>query len=440
MHNALKSISIIWGGMLLAAVVSFLSQVLLARGLSLTDYGLFSAISNLMLIMAPAAGLGMGGYWLKKYGQNGWSAQHWITPSIKLLLISIPFSLIVVALIGNAVWSDTDNRVLIYLLSPIILMRVFSDTASTRFQLEERYTALAIWRMIPPVGRFLLVLLMFVKDLSLYELAIGICVFSLLVTAKGYIYTQPLSKGSILLAGHGDADTVINSNKDIHKELSKLNIFKEIFPFALGSFFGLIYLQSDIVLLSLLAGNDKAGLYNAAFSVMVAVYLLPTAIFNQFLLPKFHRWAVHDVDRFLDVFRFGNASMLLSGFIIMLLVMILSPFMIPLIFGDKYIDTVDILIFLSLCIPLRFLSSSVGGSLVTKNNMKRKVLYQGSVAVFNVLLNVMLIPYYHVYGAVLSTVLSELILLSLYLYGAHRYVFKGKALNGWHLNWRSIST
>ena len=120
--------------------------------------------------------------------------------------------------------------------------------------------------------------------------------------------------------------------------------------------------------------------------------------------------------------------------------MIISPYIIPLFFGDGFSNSIDILIWLSLCIPLRFLSSSVGGCLVTKNNMGRKVVYQGGVAIVNLVLNFLLIPTYYAYGAVISTVFSEFVLLILYLYGANRYVFNGGALKGWNLNWKTLSS
>ena len=61
--------------------------------------------------------------------------------------------------------------------------------------------------------------------------------------------------------------------------------------------------------------------------------------------------------------------------------------------------------------------------------MRRKVVYQGIVALCNVLLNLMLIPRMGIIGAAISTVLSEALLLALYIFGAMRHVFVLN--NGW---------
>ena len=188
----------------------------------------------------------------------------------------------------------------------------------------------------------------------------------------------------------------------------------------------------------MLASYEATALYNAAFAVMLAIYLLPRAIFQQYLLPKYHRWAEHDGERFLNVYRFGNGVMLVIGAIIMVVLMILGPILMPLIFGDKFIETGNVLFWLALSIPIRFLSASVGGSLVTKNNMRKKVKYQGFIALINIVLAIVLIPLYQLNGAIITTIVSESLALVFFLYGAKQHVFGGDAFTGWNLNWRKL--
>lgn len=434
MLTALKSISVVWIGLLFGAGLSFLTQALLARSLSLAEYGLFSAINNFLLVITPLAGLGIGNYWLKKFGQHGWDGNAWVGPSLKLLLISLPLGLFIAFFVGREVWGEPESQWLVLMLLPLLVMQAFNNAVCARFQLEERYTALAIWKIIPTIAKFVVAALTLYLVLGIKGLAIGLCISMTILGVIGLYYTLSLKSSSIALVGHGAFSK--KASAEAAEPISKRAIFKEMMPFTLGGFFGLIYLQSNIFILSFLVGNEQAGLYNAAFAVMVAIYLLPGAIFSQYLMPKYHRWSGRDEEKLLNVFRFGNAAMLVAGVIIMIGVIILSPYIIPLIFGERFLETVDILVWLSLCIPLRFISSSVGGVLVTKDNMKRKVVYQGVIAVFNVAINFVLIPMYQAYGAVLATVISEMLLLMMYLFGAKKYVFQTSVIRGWHLNWK----
>jgi O-antigen/teichoic acid export membrane protein len=208
---------------------------------------------------------------------------------------------------------------------------------------------------------------------------------------------------------------------------------QQSWPFALAGVFYLIYFQSDILLLGWMVGPEAAGLYNAAFAVMAAVYLLPSVAYQKYLLPKLHRWAEHDRPRFLAVYRFGNAASLLLGFAVAAALLLVAPWGMPLVFGEAYRTSGQLLLVLALAVPGRYLATSVGSVLVTQDNMRRKVWLMGLTALVNLALNMLLIPRYGVYGAAWATVASESVLVLAYLYAAWRYVFGREAFRGWTL-------
>jgi len=157
---------------------------------------------------------------------------------------------------------------------------------------------------------------------------------------------------------------------------------------------------------------------------MVAVYMFPAVLYQKFLLPKLHRWANHDKDKFYEVYRKGNIAMLILGIIAMLLVWLLSAWAIPFLFGDEYQNSVNILNILAVSSPIIFVAFSAGATLVTQEHMKLKVKYMGIVALLNLGLNFLLIPLYSAIGAAVATVVSNLVLLILYYYATEKYVFK----------------
>jgi O-antigen/teichoic acid export membrane protein len=194
-------------------------------------------------------------------------------------------------------------------------------------------------------------------------------------------------------------------------------------PFGLAAFFYLIYYQSNIILLKYLIGDEAAGIYNVAFTVMAAVYLLPGVIYQKYLLPKIHRWANHDTQKFYEVYRYGIKAMFTLGIVAMIGIWLTAFWAIPLLFGKKYVDAVSLLNILALSAPIIFLAFNSGATLVTKENMLRKVKYMGYVAILNILLNITLIPLYNTSGAAIATVLSNSVLLYLYSFGTKKYVF-----------------
>jgi len=225
-------------------------------------------------------------------------------------------------------------------------------------------------------------------------------------------------KGKLKLIGH--------ENKEVFKVADEPKIwavFSETWPFGLANLFAFVYVQSDIIMVQKIAGDAEAGYYNASFIILTAILLIPSILFGKFLLPKYHRWANFDNNRFRQSYVFGNKVMLVSGVAITLVVYFTSTYFIPLIFGSNYERSIELMKLLSLSLPITFLSYSVGATLVTKSHMRKKVNFMGVTALGNIVLNLILIPKYGAYGAAYATIVSNLILLLLYYLFAERAVF-----------------
>jgi O-antigen/teichoic acid export membrane protein len=181
-----------------------------------------------------------------------------------------------------------------------------------------------------------------------------------------------------------------------------------------------------------MSGDEQAGFYNIGFVILSAIYIFPSALYQKYLMPKFHRWANHDRNRFYDVYQKGNIVMLILGIIISVVIFASSDFFIPLLFGAQYVKSIELVNILALTLPFYLVAFSVASTLVTQEHMKRKVIYMGLVALFNVILNLILIPIYQAKGAAIATVVSNALLLAIYYYAANKYVFSDK--KGTHEN------
>lgn len=412
--QAVKTISLLWVASIMGAGCAFLTQVLLARELGSTAFGAFSAALAMVMLVAPLASFGVGGFWLKAFGEEGWQAVRWLRGSLKYTLLSTSL-----VLMGLFFWAmlgphDVSTRNLLMVLSVYLLGQVTVELVSAKFQLEERYLSLALWQFLPHLLRLMLVaMLALVIDrlMTLSNVAYAYALISVLVFLFGLLFMWRMYGGQVALKGHGE---VTRKTEPAMPLIGIRQVAVQSWPFGLAGVFYLIYFQSDIILLKYISGDEVAGIYNVAFVIMTAVYMLPSVIYQKFLLPKIHRWANHDRKKFYQVYRTGNWVMLILGILAMLLIWLLSAWGIPLLFGDEYTDAVLPLSILALVAPVRFLNNSVGSSLTTIEFMKKKVFYMGGVALINIIMNFLFIPMYGAVGASISTVLSELMLLACY--------------------------
>lgn len=410
-----KALSALWFSSLLGALFVFLLQVTLARQLSVEQYGIFAAAFTLVALFIPLAGLGVAQLWLKSFGEHGIAAHQMIKPSFYVLLINL--SLVGAVLVSWSLLGPHGDmmQLAIQLLFLYLCGMVALELLATRLQLEERYLTLSLWQVLPSLTRLLVILALIylLQDAFSLSYAVSALAFvGLAMLLLSFIWLQPMIQGKIQLKGHSATP---QTPAKTTPPTSIKAVYSKAWPFGVADWLHLILFQSDIILLQYLAGEQTAGYYNVAFIIIAATLLFPGVVYQRYLLPKMHRWAYHDPHTFHKVFLKGNRIMLAFGILAMLATWLLSPYFIPLVFGEKFTPSLTILNILALAIPILFLSSSYGAVLVTQDNIKTKVKLMSWVALLNITLNVLLIPQYAAMGAVAATLISYSVLLILYI-------------------------
>ena len=416
-RTALGAISMLWVATALGAGMAFLTQALLAHELGPAFYGLFASSLAMVSMIAPLAGFGVSQFWLKVYGGEGWMANRWLRPSLQFLAATTLLTFLIIA-----VWAFTgapeDARVTLLLLSPVVLATLATALLGSKLRLEERHSALAAWQLIAPGSRLLVAaMLLVIPTLAVHFVAAGYGVVSLAVAALAAPQMLAMLRGKMRLHGHGPRSP-ITSPLDTP---SPFQVWSQAWAFGLAAVLYPIFFQISTVLLKYLDGNIEAGIFGIALAVMTAIYLIPATLYQKFLLSKLHRWAVHDKPKFWLVYRHGNLAMLASGVMLAAAVAVGAPWMVPLAFGEKYRAVVPVLLVLAACIPIRFLSTSVGSALLNERHMRYRVFAMGLSAAVVIVLNLALIPAHHELGAAAATVMGEAVLLLTLYAGVRRF-------------------
>lgn len=434
-RRAAGVVTLLWISSLAGGASAFLAQVLLSRYLGPTLYGKLAAALATVTLFFPVAGLGVGQYWLRVFGLEGWNGNRWLGPSMQVVGLSTAFALVSLAAWSSISGQDPTTRMLLIWLSPLVLSQATIDLVSGRFQLEERYQTLALWQAALPVSRLLVVAVAISIGAEICAIVGGMVGAALLLTVAGAFQLFRMLRGNYALAGHPEQE----AHDARHLTSPRLrDVLSGAWPFALSGVFYLAYFQSAVILLEWISGPKAAAIYNVAFVVLAAVYLLPMTIYQKYLMPKLQRWSEHDRKRLLAVYRFGNGCMVATGLFAMALLLLAAPAGVVLVFGAAYAGASRPLLILALGVPIRFLTASVGGVLATRDQMRRKVWCQSAVAVFNISVNAAVIPRFSYVGAAVTTLLSDALLLVLLLIAVQRHIFAESATCGWNLSLRSL--
>ena len=307
------------------------------------------------------------------------------------------------------------------------------ELVSARFQAEERYSALAIWQGLPNALRFFAIFLLVyftVGKLDIYSLVFVYSLIALVLSSVSVKFLKELLKGSSFY--HSRKEVILHNVSSSPESIRSIKVLKEAWPFGLAAVFYLIYLQSDLIFLKYMVDNESAGIYSVSFTFLLAIYLVPGIIFQKFLLPKFHKWSSFNQKKFLEVYQAGNGLMLMLGIIFLVFLFPSISYLVPLFFGKAYSQAIPLIQILIFCLPIRFLASSVEMPLFTRDYMPTKTFIMGLVAFFNIALNIYLIPIYSFYGACISTLISEILLLLFYALAVKRDVFSKDAFRDWN--------
>ncbi len=408
-------------GSLIGSGSSFLIYIVVAREIGPKSFGLFSSALATVNIFSLIAGFGVSQSWLKLFGREGWGGTRWIKPSIKFVILTL-----ILITIGLYIWAylpfqDPVSAKLLIILSFYVYGFISVELVASKLQLEESYNYLALWQSSPNLLRLIVILLgmyFLSAKLNVYGIAIIYASVGLLVLLFAIPHLHRMSKGIFNLKGHG-----VQNKSSYNKPISVLQVFREAWPFGMANLFAFIYVQSDIIMVKYLSGDEEAGYYNVGYVILTAILVIPTIMFGKFLLPKYHRWSNQDTQKFYMVYKRGNAIMIGTGLLAMVGVLLVSNILIPIIFGQAYEASVPMVNILAFSIPISFLAYSVGATLVTNEHMKLKVILMGLVAVINIVCNLLLIPIYEAKGAAIATVGSNFVLLLFYFWGVKKKVF-----------------
>ncbi|GAB2579446.1 hypothetical protein GCM10027066_22230 [Dyella jejuensis] len=401
----------------LGAALTFLTQALLARELAPAGYGLFASSLATITMVAPLAGFGLPQYWLQVYGVEGWAANRWLRPSLRFIGASTLLTLSAVT-----VWSFTgatpDARRILWLLLPVVLSILAVNLLSSQQRLEERHRAMASWQLMIPGSRLLVAtLLLLMPRLDVHFVAAGFGIIALCVALLALPRLLTMLRGGMQLHGHGQRPATMPDAVPP----SMTYLWSQAWAYGAEAVLYPIFFQISTVLLKYLGGNAQAGIFGIALGVMTAIYLIPATLYQKFLLSKLHRWAAHDPAKFWMVYRQGSIAMLVSGLLVGAALALVSPWIVPIIFGEKYQPVVKVLMVLAVCVPIRFLSTAVSSSLLNEQHMRYRVFAMGLSAVVVIVLNALLIPAHHEMGAAVATVIGETsLLLALYM-GVRRF-------------------
>ena len=191
---------------------------------------------------------------------------------------------------------------------------------------------------------------------------------------------------------------------------------KESYPVGISAVIVLAYFKLDTILLSILKTSADVGIYNAAYKVLENISFFP-AMFVGLVMPIMSRYIFHERKKFELVADKTFKVFLVITVPLFIGTVFLAPSIIRLIGGAGFMEAVPVLRLLAAAIIFIFFGNFFTNVIIAGSLQKKLMGILLFCAIFNVSLNLILIPRYSYIGAAVTSSLTEglVVLLSCFI-------------------------
>jgi O-antigen/teichoic acid export membrane protein len=371
--------------------------IILARVLGPEEYGLFAAATALAAILALFIQLGMPGLLTREVAANPSQAPQLtvqclvleLMGAIGILLVLYPLATVLgyqdraILICYLAVFAEIGRAALMTLRS-VAKGEGWFRTESVVLAIERTVVmALACWVLFR-TGSLVLVM--------------ATIVIVRILDVIGFFYYLHRRLGLL--------STI--SRPGLYR------LTKAAYPFAVSGVLWVIYYQIDLVMLKTLSTEAETGFYSASYRILEIFNALPRVIFYV-LFTRFARYNVTQPEKLPEQLYKGSRLLLGAVLPMVLIAGFIQEFLISRLYGDAFSRSM-----ISLSILLPSLSIKIFSHFANQftQAVKHEKLVPGillATALFNIVINAILIPQFGALGAAIATLTSELMLTTLAL-------------------------
>ena len=384
---------------ILSYIIGFFFIMYSARYLGAAGFGILSFALAFTGIFGVFSDLGLGILTIREVARDKTLASKYLgnIAVMKIILVVITFGLI--ALFINLLGYPEQTIKVVYLVALSIIFNAFSWMFYSIFQAYEKME-------YQSVGSILSSILMLSG--ALFAISQG---FSVVGFASLYFLV------SAIVLGYSFVVCVwkfVLPKMEVDWSFWKPTI-KMALPFSLTIIIAGMFFNIDIVMLSAMKGDEFAGWYRAAVT-LVLVIISAAASFIYAIFPITAKLFVSAKDTLRTTLEKSSKYLFILALPIAAGIFLLADRIILLIYGAEFAPAAIALQILSLYLPLRVISHVTGWTLASINREPLRTFSAGIALSLNVCLNFIFIPIFGIAGAGTATVISQILLFTLYFY------------------------
>ena len=384
---------------IIASICGFIWTILMARYLGVSEYGIVGFAISLTGILSILFDLGIGIHSVRHIATDYDSAPKYLGNAIPLKSIFSVIGFIVILIIVILMKADRITIIITMLFAIEQIIKKFVELMNATFQAFEEGKYQGIGNTILNILLLIFILITIFTDLGIY----GIAISYILANVLALIYEYYALKKYITQPKY-EIDTTFCKRVTI-----------AAIPFAVSAILYSIYYSIDMVMLTNMVGNYATGIYNATYK-LISVLTLFYTVYTAVIFPVMSKFYKNDEKMLLISFEKSIKYLMLAIIPFAVATMFYSTDIINLIYGHEYDAASSVLSILIWTVCLLFISGACNTLLNASYKEVTVTKIYAVAAVFNIVLNLFMIPALSYNGAAITTVLSDILIVLIQAY------------------------
>lgn len=366
------------------AIISAISRILGTETL-----GAYSFVYSLTGMFGAASQMGLHSLIVREVSYKKHEASSYLSSAI---LIGLVTSILLATLLNMTKYyfSVTPEISNCFLIMSVNLLPTFIIyTFESIFVAFERMDLIFIEQILTGIIKVIVTLLLILKGYGLiYLISINACTTVFCVGMCCYLFNKKIAR--------------IQFKYDLKHTLDLIRISP---VFLLTSIVSIVSARIDVIILTKMTDLKQVALYSAAYRVFEMCMIIPQAYYKS-SFPRLANLIKSDKGIFIkmsnDVIKHSSYYMIIT----IPIVYLAAPFVINIIFGDKFAQSIMIMHFLLIGL-IPWGGARIFANLLVVNNLQKYDLVASIVAtLLNIVLNIILISKYGVLGAAIANTCS----------------------------------
>ena len=394
-----KNMSWLMISQIIASICGFIWTILIARYLGVNEYGILGFAISFTGILNIITDLGVSTHIVRHVATDNDSAPKYMGNAIPLKGLFSIGTLAITLIILILMKSDKLTIIITLLFTFEMIFKSFISLLNGGFLAFEKGKYQGIENSLLNTLLLIFILISIYADLGIYGITISYVLSNLIALVYAYYaFRTNITKPKFEL------------DRSFCKTITLLAI-----PFALTSFLSTVYFSIDVVMLTNIVGNYATGIYNASYK-LISILTLFYSIYLAVVFPLMSK--LFKNDKQLLIISFEKSLKYLTMIIIPIALgtTFYSLDVIHLIYGHEYDAGFSVLQILIWTVPFLFISGACNTLLYSSHKEKSVTKIYIIAAIFNIVLNLIMIPSLSYNGAAITTVLSEILIVAIQFY------------------------